>query len=267
MRTLLEELADGDGPVQRAQRAMRPLLPKRFYREAGVAARDGAFAVLLDGKPVKTPARRTLTLPVRALADAIAAEWTAQGETIDPATMPLTRLANVALDRVAGEAEAVRAEIANYAGTDLVCYRASEPAGLVAAQGAAWDPVLFWARDQLGARFVCGEGVRHVAQRPEALAAVRAEIGRAEAPFALAALAAATALTGSVLLALALAHGRLAPDAAWAAAHVDEDWNIARWGEDAEAAARRAARRAEFEAAAKLLALLPSSAGRADPRA
>jgi chaperone required for assembly of F1-ATPase len=256
MRNLLDELAGDDGPMQRAQRAMRPNLPKRYYKEAGIGGRDGAFEVLLDGKPVKTPAKRALALPRRALAEAAAAEWAAQGETIDPHTMPLTRLANVALDRVAGEIEGVAAEIAKYAGADLICYRASEPAGLVTAQGAAWDPVLFWARDRLGARFVCAEGVRHVGQSEEALGAVRAEIGRVPPPFALAALASATALTGSVLLALALAHERLSADAAWAAAHVDEDWNIAQWGEDAEAAARRAARRVEFDAAARMLELL-----------
>lgn len=256
MRSFLEELAEGEGPMQRAQRAMRPALPKRFYQEASVAARDGAFAVLLDGKPVKTPARHTLMLPVRALAEAAAAEWAGQGETLDPGTMPLSRLANVALDCVAGEAEAVAAEIAKYAGSDLVCYRASGPAGLVAAQGAAWDPVLFWAREDFGARLVCTEGVRFVAQPEEALAAVRAEIGRTARPFGLAALASATVLTGSALLALTLARGRLSADAAWNAAHVDEDWNISQWGEDAEAAQRRAARRGEFDAAAMVLALL-----------
>jgi chaperone required for assembly of F1-ATPase len=256
MRNLLDELAEGDGPMQRAQRAMRPVLPKRFYKETGVAERDGAFEVLLDGKAVKTPARNTLALPVRALAEAAAAEWAAQGETIDPRTMPLTKLANVALDRVAADADAVAGEIANYAGTDLVCYRASEPAALVAAQGDAWDPLLFWARDQLGVRLACAQGVRHVAQAPEALAALRREIDTAERPFGLAALASATALAGSAVIALALARGRLDADAAWAAAHVDEDWNVARWGEDAEAAQRRAGRRAEFDAAATALALL-----------
>jgi chaperone required for assembly of F1-ATPase len=254
MRSLLDELAGDEGPVERVQRAQRPVLPKRFYKEASVAARGGAFEVLLDGKPVMTPAKQPLALPARTLAEAVAAEWAGQGETIDPGTMPLTRLANVAIDRVAADPQAVVAEIVKYAGTDMLCYRAGEPAGLAAAQGDAWDPVLFWARHELGARLNCGEGVRHVAQAPEALAAIRGEIAKVQSPFALAALASATALMGSALLALALARGRLSADAAWAAAHVDEDWNIARWGEDAEALQRRAARRAEFEAAARMLA-------------
>jgi chaperone required for assembly of F1-ATPase len=238
---------------------MRPSLPRRFYKEVSVGERDGTFEVLLDGKPAKSPARKVLAMPLRTLAEAVAAEWAAQGEAIDPGTMPLTRLANVALDRVAAEMDAVAAEIAKYAGSDLLCYRAEEPAALAARQAALWDPVLEWARDRLGAEFVRGEGVRHVQQPPAALAAMRAEIASASSPFALAALASATALTGSALLALALAHGKLSADGAWAAAHVDEDWNTAQWGEDAEARQRRDASRAEFGAAAKVLDLLRKS--------
>lgn len=256
VRNLLDELADGDGPMQRAQRGMRPVLPKRFYKEARTVARDGTFALELDGKAARTPARHPLAVPKCEIGEALAAEWNALGETIDPAKMPLTRLLNVAIDRVAGEGDAVAADIANYAGSDLVCYRAAEPEGLVAAQGDAWDPLLFWARDQIGARFVCTVGVGHVTQPAEALAAVRAAIGQVERPFGLAALATATALTGSVLIALMLARGALTADQAWAAAHVDEDWNIREWREDADAMARRAARRAEFDAAAKVLALM-----------
>jgi chaperone required for assembly of F1-ATPase len=255
MPNLLDELAGGDGPMQRAQRGMRPALPKRFYKEASVGEGDGGFEVLLDGKPVKTPAKRPLALPSRPFAAAVAAEWAGQGETINPGAMPLTKLANVAIDRVAEERNAVMGEIAKYAGTDLICYRAGEPEGLVAAQKAAWDPVLDWVREAIGARFVCAEGVRHVTQSPETLAAVRAEIDKIASPFGLAALASATALSGSALIALALAKGRLSADAAWNAAQVDEDWNVGRWGDDAEAAARRAARRAEFDAAARVLAL------------
>jgi chaperone required for assembly of F1-ATPase len=255
MRNLLDEFAEGDGPMQRAQKGMRPVLPKRFYKEARAVERDGAFVLELDGKAARTPARNLLAVNA-ALGAALAAEWNALGETVDPAQMPLTRLLNVALDRVATNGDAVAADIANYAGSDLVCYRAAEPEDLVTAQGAAWDPVLFWAREDFGARLVCAEGVRFVPQPEEALAAVRAEIGRAARPLGLAALASATALAGSVLVALLLARGRLSTDAAWAAGHVDEDWNVSRWGEDAEAAQRRASRRAEFDAAAMVLAAL-----------
>lgn len=258
MKNLLDDLADGEGPMQRAQRAMRPPLPKRFHKEAKAVERDGAFVLELDGKTARTPAKNLLAAPNRAIGDALAAEWNALGEIVDPAQMPLTRLLNVAIDRVAGDSEAVAADIAKYAGTDLVCYRASEPEGLVAAQAAAWDPVLDWARDTLGARFSLSEGVRHVAQPEASLTAVRAEIDKAEKPFGLAALATVTALTGSVLIALMLARGALTAEATWDAAHVDESWNAAKWGEDADAKKRLASRRTEFDAAAKLLALIPA---------
>jgi chaperone required for assembly of F1-ATPase len=162
----------------------------------------------------------------------------------------------VALDRVGGNADEVAADIANYAGSDLVCYRAAEPEGLVRAQGAAWEPVLSWAFETLGARFVLSEGIRYVAQPEQSLAAVRAAIDRIDRPLGLAALATVTALTGSVLVAVMLAHGALTPDRAWDAGHVDEDWNIRKWREDADAMQRRAARRAEFDAAAQVLAAL-----------
>ena len=256
MRNLLDDLADADGPMQRAQRGMRPALPKRFYKEARAVERDGTFVLELDGKPARTPARNPLAVLDRELGDLLAAEWNALGEIIDPAQMPLTRLMNVAIDRVAGDGDAVAADIANYAGSDLVCYRAGKPEGLAAAQVVAWDPVLDWARDVLGARFVLSEGIRHVEQPEASLAAVRAEIDKAERPFGLAALATVTALTGSALIALMLARGALTPEEAWHAAHVDEDWNVRQWREDTDAMQRRAARRAEFDAAAKVLELL-----------
>ena len=243
-------------PMEAARRGARPALIKRFYKQAGAGERAGAFAILLDGKPAKTPAKNPLALPSRALAEAVAAEWAGQGEHIDPATMPLTRLAHAAIDGVAGGAEAVAAEIESYAGSDLLLYRATEPEGLVAAQAKHWDPVLAWAGEALGARFTLAEGVKHVAQPEAAIHAIRAEIARYKSPFQLAALASLTNISGSALLALALARGRLSVDEAWAAAHVDEDWNIQRWGEDAEAVARRAARRLEFDAAVRMLALL-----------
>jgi len=255
MKNLLDELADGEGPMQRAQAAMRPVLPKRFYQEARVTERDGAFVLELDGKAARTPARHPLAAPNRAIGELLAAEWNGLGEIIDPAKMPLTRLLNVAIDRVAGESEAVAADVANYAGTDLVCYRAAEPEELVRAQADAWDPVLAWVHETLGARFALSEGISHVQQAERALAAVRAEVDRVQKPFGLAALATVTVLTGSVLIALMLARRAIPPEAVWNAAHVDEDWNIGKWGEDAEATQRRASRRAEFDAAAKVLAL------------
>jgi chaperone required for assembly of F1-ATPase len=240
-------------PVKAARDPARPL-PKRFYRNATVGGGDKGFEVLLDGRPVNTPARRRVLVPVRGLAEALAAEWAAQGETIDPATMPLTRLTNTALDGVADQMTAVEAEVMKYAASDLICYRAGEPGGLVAAQAGAWDPVVAFARDRLGARLALAEGVMFVAQSEEALmalaAAVRDWVGQGpSAAFRLAALYEMTSLTGSLTLALALAHEAMTVEAAWAAAHVDEDFQMRTWGVDAEAQARRDRRFVDMRAA------------------
>jgi chaperone required for assembly of F1-ATPase len=211
--------------------------------------------VLLDGKAVRTPAGRELILPTRALAEAVAAEWAAQAEHIDPATMPLTRLANSAIDGVRGQEGQVRGDILKYATSDLVCYRADGPEALARQQSALWDPVLAWSRDRLGGRFAVAQGIMPVAQPEAARVALARALEDYEA-FQLTALHVMTTLTGSALLALAHAHGRFAAEAVWAAAHVDEDWQITQWGADAEAEVRRRHRLDEFEAASRLLELL-----------
>jgi len=216
---------------------------------------EETFRILLDGRPARTPAKALLAVPTRALAEAVAAEWESQREWLVAGTMPLTRLANSALDGVAGREDALRADIVKYAASDLVCYRAGEPEGLVRRQAELWDPVLAWGREALGARFVLAEGLMPVAQPEAATSAIGEALADCDA-FALAALHVMTTLTGSALLAVAHARGHLTAEAAWAAAHVDEDWQIARWGEDAEAAARRARRWAEMEAASRMLGLL-----------
>ncbi|GJD68825.1 ATP12 family chaperone protein [Methylobacterium gnaphalii] len=233
----------------------KPVLPKRFYKEAGFSETEAGFGLTLDGRPARTPARNLLRLPTRALAERVAAEWQAQAEVIDPAKMPLTRLANSAIDGVAERRDEVAADLGAYAGTDLVAYRASDPPRLIAAQSEAWDPIVDWARDALGARLVLSEGVMHVTQPDETVAAIRAEIGRVDGTFRLAALHAMTTLTGSLLIALAVLHGRLTAEQAWAAAHVDETFQASVWGSDAEAEARLVTRKAEFEAAAATAAL------------
>src|SRR3989442_3190358 len=255
MRDIFEEIFHDEpaDPVEAARRAMRPALRRRFYRNANVADGEGGFGLVLDGKPVRTPARHMLALPTRPLAEAIAAEWQAQGALIDPGKMPLTRLANAVIDAVAASPDPVAAEIAKYLASDLVFYRADDPEGLLQRQAHHWDPVLAWARDALGARFVLAEGVVHVGQPDHALAAAAAAIPRD--PWRLGAVHAVTTLTGSGLIALALAAGRLSVDAAWEAAHVDEDWNMAQWGRDALALERRSLRFAEMQAAATVLAL------------
>jgi len=237
--------------TEAARRAMRPTPRRRFYATATTKRVTAGYAVALDGKPVRTPAGHALAAPTLGLAHAIAAEWEAQGETIDPAKMPRTRLANAIIDGVCVRPGPVAAEIERYLASDLVCYRAGEPQGLRERQTAHWDPILAWARDALGARFSLGEGVVHVAQPEAALAAARAAIPAD--PWRLGAVHALTTLTGSALMALALTRTGLSADAAWQAAHVDEDWNIAQWGWDDLALERRAFRHAEFLAAAAVL--------------
>ena len=254
-----ETLDEPPDPMTAARRGMRPALRARFYQNAQVGESGDGFAILLDGKPVRTPARRTLAAPVRALADAIAAEWQAQHERIDPAAMPLTRLANAIIDQVAAAPRPVRAEIEKYLGSDLLCYRASTPEALIARQAECWDPVLAWACETFGARFALAAGVVHVPQPPDAVAAAAAALpsadGSAHDIWRLGALNVVTTLTGSALLALALAAGRLDAEAVWAAAHVDEDWNMEFWGRDELALKRRAFHFAELQAAAAVLAL------------
>ena len=234
---------------------MRTLLPRRFYATANTAAEAGGYAVRLDGKPVRTPARRVLAGPTPALAEAIAAEWQAQQDVIDPAKMPLTRLANAIIDGVVDAPLPVAEEIAKYLASDLVFYRAGSPSGLVERQARHWDPIVDWARQALGADFKLGEGVVYVAQPQASLAAARAAIP--QEPWRLGAVHSITTLTGSALIALAMARGVLSADAAWQAADVDEDWNMAQWGRDEMAMARRDFRFAEFQAAATVLACCP----------
>lgn len=243
-------------PVKAARDPARPL-PKRFYKAATVGEAEGGFSVLLDGRPVNTPARRRVIVPSLRLAEALAAEWAGQGETIDPATMPLTRLVNTALEGVARQMAEVAAELVNYAGSDMICYRAAEPESLAAAQRAAWDPLLAFARDRLGARFVLAEGVTFAAQPAESVealaAALRAFVGEGPgAPLRLAALHVMTTLTGSLILALAKSLNEIDLATAWTAAHIDEDFQMRAWGEDAEALARREARFREMAAASFL---------------
>jgi chaperone required for assembly of F1-ATPase len=253
MRDLFEDIFKNAplDPVQAARRAVRPHLRRRFYERAEVEDADGEFRVVLDGRPVKTPARRTLAAPTRALAQALAAEWDAQRDVIDPAKMPLTRLANTIIDGVTDAPSAVADEVKRYLACDLVFYRAPGPAGLVAWQAEAWDPVLAWVRETLGARFVLAEGIAFVAQPAQSLAAASSAIPTD--PWRLGAMHAVTTLTGSALIAIALSRGALLVDAAWAAAHVDEDWNMKFWGRDALALERRAARFSEMQAAATVL--------------
>jgi chaperone required for assembly of F1-ATPase len=256
MRDVFEDIftAEPVDPTEAARRSVRPSLRKRFYTAVTLAEQAEGFVVVLDGRPVRTPARRPLAAPTRALGEALAAEWDAQADVIDPAKMPLTRLANTIIDGVAAAAPEVVAEIEKYLGSDLVYYRAETPDALVVRQAQHWDPVLAFARDDLSARFIITQGVNFVTQPPHAIAAARRAIP--DDVWRLGAVHAVMTLTGSALIALALVRGALAADAAWAAAHVDEDWNIEQWGHAELAQARRDARHAEMQAAVQVLDLV-----------
>jgi chaperone required for assembly of F1-ATPase len=253
LRELFDEVA-GQSPLdpqEAVRREARVPKRKRFYSEVGVAEGAGGFSVTLDGKAIKTPSGRVVTVPVRAIADDIAGEWRAQQEHIDPLTMPLTRFANSVVESVVDRLADVRDDVAKYFHSDLLFYRAGHPQALVEKEAQHWDPVLFWAADTLGAHFILGEGIMHVRQPDSAVEAARAALP--DDPWSIAATHVVTTLTGSALLALALTHGARDPDQVWNAAHVDEDWNRDQWGVDEEVAARRAAREVDFRAAVRIL--------------
>ncbi len=245
-----------DGPDKTSAHAQsKTNLPKRFYESVAVEDKGDGFALLLDGKPVRTPGKAHVLLPSKALAEAVAEEWRTQQDLIDPATMPLTKLANSAIDGVPGREDDVIGDILAYAGSDLLCYRADGPGGLIEAQQAHWDPVLAWAKSTLDVPLMLAEGIAHVAQPQASLDRLKDSLAGHD-PFSLAALHLMTALTGSAVLALAVARGGMTPEEAWKAAHVDEDWQIRQWGEDTEAAVRRTARWGDFAAAARILSLV-----------
>jgi chaperone required for assembly of F1-ATPase len=261
MRDILNDLEAGrqlsdPDPVRRAQIQMKTPLPKRFYKTVSVEPVDEGFAVRLDGRPVRTPGKALLALPSEAAARLVADEFDAQAETIDPVTMPVLRLVNTAIDGVATDPQAVLEDILRFASSDMLCYRADGPQGLVDRQNNAWDPVIDWARSALGARFNLAEGVIHVEQPRETIAVLGAHLKQRAEPLKLAALHVITSLTGSALLALAIEAGELDPEAGWTTAHVDEDWQIEHWGQDAEAVARRSQRKRDFLGAVNLLAAL-----------
>lgn len=267
MRDIFNDIFENQpkDPMVSARQGAKAPLRKRFYKEAraGEATDLGGslgHPLLLDGKPVMTPARRPLLAPSSDLAEALAGEWQAQEREIDPARMPLTRLANVIIDGIAPVPEAVVDEIVKYLGSDLLCYRADEPAALVARQNELWNPILDWARDELGARFTLVEGIVFAEQPAESIAVARKAIpshpGNLKGIWRLGATASVTNITGSALIALALNAGAFDADALWAAAHVDEDFQMSQWGRDEAAIERRAARFAEYEAAVKVFTLI-----------
>ncbi len=251
MREMLEDLQSlsHPDPTRRAQIQMKRPLPKRFYKHVTVGQGDDGHAIQLDGRPVKTPARNDLVAPNGALGILIAQEWDAQGEVIDPATMPITRLVNTAIDGIATDPQAVFDDIVRYSASDLLCYRAETPEELVLRQAQQWDPLIDWASNELGARFVLVEGIMPQEQPGEAIAAFAVTLGKYKTPIELGCLHTVTTLTGSAVLALAFAEGRVSADEAWALSLLDEDWTDEHWGVDAQSVERRAKRYTEYQAA------------------
>lgn len=256
MREFLDDAeSHREDGVGRAQALDKRELPKRFYKDATVQPMEGGFAVALDGRVPRTPGMKQVIVPSEAVAAAMAAEWAAQGEFIDPGTMPTVRLVNSAVEAGAESMPALRAEIGKYIANDLMLYRADSPQELVDRQEAAWDAALVKLARHFGVSFQPTIGIVHQPQPAGSLS----RLGKALEPeplLALTAMNAVMSITGSGLLALALRHGLLTPDEAWVAAHVDEDHNIALWGEVEEITERRAKRRAEFDAAVKLLGMI-----------
>ncbi|MCU0828559.1 MAG: ATPase [Tabrizicola sp.] len=228
--------------------------PRRFWTTATVVPVEGGFTVHLDGRPVRTPLKAALILPTEALARDIAAEWQGVESKVDPAAMPLTRMANSAIDKVAPQFAEVAAMLADYGGSDLICYRAEEPVALAERQAAAWDPLLDWAETALAAPLVRVQGVMPKPQPAASLAALSAAVHRLT-PFQLVAFHDLVALSGSLVIALALTQRHLTVTEAWRLGRIDEDWQIAEWGEDEEAAEIAARKQADFLRADRFFAL------------
>lgn len=218
---------------------------RKFWTTASAVPVDGGFTVHLDARPVRTPLKAPLVLPTLALAEAVAAEWAAQEKMVNPETMPFTRMANSAIDKVAPQFDAVVDMLAEYGGSDLLCYRADSPEDLVVLQCRGWDPMLDWSREALDAPLTTAVGVMHVPQPEASLAALRRAV-HALSPFQLAAFHDLVALSGSLILALAVTKNRLSAEEAWTLSRIDEDWQISLWGEDEEAAEVAARKHADF---------------------
>lgn len=241
------------GPESLAREKMRPAVQKRFYSLVGVIQEADRYVLVLDGKPVRTPARRKMALPTRASADIVAAEWQAQSEIIVPQTMIATRIVNSALDGVADDPDSVREDILQYAGSDLIFYRAEGPPGLIEREDALWNPFIRWAKRCMYAEFRPVRGIIHNEQPGKALNAVKHAVADFTDPVMLTCLHVMTTMTGSAILALAAARKDFTPQEVWLAANLSEDWNIGQWGEDEEAGRRREMRTREFMAASSLL--------------
>lgn len=259
MREILENL-DTDNedydPIKKAQILAKRELPKKFYQLADVTKKENGFAVVLDGKVVKTPARNELVLPNQELARLVADEFNLQNVVIDPAKMPVTRLANTVLDSIAANPDAVRDDIKNFIAHDMLFYRADTPRELADRQNTQWNPILDWAHKKFNAPFILTEGVIHIEQPKSSLQSIGNFLDKILSPYSLAAFHSMTTLSGSALLALAVFCKEIDLDNAWKLAHLDEDWTNEHWGEDREALSRREYYKTNFDAAAAIVAAI-----------
>ena len=258
---MLESLEDIEkaavkDPMRVASLSAKSPLRKRFYKQATVFADTANINIHLDGKPIKTPGGENLTVQNFHVGALVADEWNRQKHKIDPQTMPVTRLINTAIDGVLKDMQPVKDDIIKFAGSDLLCYRADSPEGLVANQQKLWEPLIEWAKNSLGAPFLVQTGIVHVSQPGESLGAFGRQVNLIDDPVLLTALHSLTAISGSAIIALALYKGEIDLAHGWCAAHVDEDWQISQWGEDSEAETFRATRKLEFGAAMRLLEAL-----------
>ncbi len=261
MREFLEEAdAHRDDGYGRAQHLNKVELPRRFYKEVGVGSAPGGYAVTLDGRSPRTPGQKPVVVHQRTLAEAMAIEWSAQGEFIDPRSMPVTRLVNSAIEAGEDRLPALRDEIVKFAGNDLLLYRAETPRELIAEQERVWDAVLVMLARRFGIGFQPTIGIMHQPQPRSTLDRLAASLATADL-VEVVALNSLTGITGSGLLAIALREGLMDAEDVWVAAHVDEDFNIRLWGEVEEARERRDKRRLDFDAAVRVLGLVRSEAG------
>ncbi|EJF86079.1 ATP12 family chaperone protein [Bartonella rattimassiliensis] len=235
--------------LKKTQNFLSQPLPKRFYGQVKIACEEGGFTILLDERPVKTPARRHFHVPTEAFAELVVKEFESQKQVVDPAKMPMTRLVNTVIDGIADDMQVIFEDLLRFVACDMVFYRAQTPKELVQKQSKQWDPLLDWAEEKLGARFYVTEGLMHIEQSPEAIHAVSNYLRKVKSPYMLAALHMMTTLTGSALIALAVAAGNIDVDHAWSIAHLDEDWMMEQWGIDKEIIVRRSHKKTEFNAA------------------
>ncbi|MEM9332245.1 MAG: ATP12 family protein [Pseudomonadota bacterium] len=259
MRDILENAEGAEergetGPGKANREYDKKQFPKRFYKTVSVKEQEeGGFALLLDEKPLQSPGKNRLLAPTLNSAELLAEEWRKIETEINPMSMPMTRLANTAIDGVSQETQAVMEDITRYASSDLLLYRADTPEGLIENQMKHWDPLLDWAAEAFDAQFETGTGIIHVPQSKDTLTKFGMRLQRFQSAYALTCIHTLTSLSGSAIIALALAEQHIDAETGWKAAHVDEDWNISLWGEDFEAAERRRLRWLDFEAANRLL--------------